>query len=381
MMESLLLIISAAFVFFMLFGLAYFYAGQTDEKSVTNTLLMSFGALAISLPLWVIVGHNIAFGDTDDKAFVLFQGAFAVLATAIISGSIVSRMKFGAWLVFAGIWVVGVYSILVNWVWNEEGWLFKLGAIDLAGGNVIHISAGVAGLVLAFILGGRLRKNTHDHHRLNSPLVILGAGILTVGWIFFNSGSVLAVDETTSLVALNTMIAASIGAATWIILDAIRPKATVNALAGGSGAVAGLVGITPAAAVVNELGAAAIAVVAAVAVYFVLQFKDRFPVDDALDVGAFHAVAGIVGGLMIGFVALDVGVFYGGGFEQLGIQAISVGACLGFAALATWVIASILKMTIGIRVDSQLEESGIDDHHTRVILTKRDDDPLVLSSK
>ena len=380
-MESLLLIISAAFVFFMLFGLAYFYAGQTDEKSVTNTLLMSFGALAISLPLWVIVGHNIAFGNTDDKAFVLFQGAFAVLATAIISGSIVSRMKFGAWLVFAGIWVVGVYSILVNWVWNEEGWLFKLGAIDLAGGNVIHISAGVAGLVLAFILGGRLRKNTHDHHRLNSPLVILGAGILTVGWIFFNSGSVLAVDETTSLVALNTMIAASIGAATWIILDAIRPKATVNALAGGSGAVAGLVGITPAAAVVNELGAAAIAVVAAVAVYFVLQFKDRFPVDDALDVGAFHAVAGIVGGLMIGLVALDVGVFYGGGFEQLGIQASSVGACLGFAALATWVIASILKMTIGIRVDSQLEESGIDDHHTRVILTKRDDDPLVLSSK
>ena len=195
-MESLLLIISAAFVFFMLFGLAYFYAGQTNEKSVTNTLLMSFGALAISLPLWVIVGHNIAFGDTDDKAFVLFQGAFAVLATAIISGSVVSRMKFGAWLVFAGIWVVGVYSILVQWVWSEEGWLFNLGAIDLAGGNVIHISAGVSGLVLAFVLGNRLRQKS-SHHRLNSPLVILGAGVLTVGWIFFNSGSVLAVDETT----------------------------------------------------------------------------------------------------------------------------------------------------------------------------------------
>lgn len=377
-MESLLLIISAAFVFFMLFGLAYFYAGQTDEKSVTNTLLMSFGALAISLPLWVTVGHNIAFGNTDDKAFVLFQGAFAVLATAIISGSIVSRMKFGAWLVFAGIWVVGVYSILVQWVWSEEGWLFNLGAIDLAGGNVIHISAGVSGLVLAFVLGNRLRKN-NNHHRLNSPLVILGAGVLTVGWIFFNSGSVLAVDETTSLVALNTMVAASIGAATWILLDAIRPKATVNALAGGSGAVAGLVGITPAAAVVNELGAAIIAVLATVAVYFVLQFKDRFPVDDALDVGAFHAVAGIVGGLAIGFVALDVGVFYGGGFEQLGIQAISVGACLGFAALATWVIATALKLTIGIRVNEELEESGIDDHHTKVILTERDD-PVVLSS-
>ena len=134
-----------------------------------------------------------------------------------------------------------------------------------------------------------------------------------------------------------------------------------------------------AAAVVNELGAAIIAVLATVAVYFVLQFKDRFPVDDALDVGAFHAVAGIVGGLAIGFVALDVGVFYGGGFEQLGIQAVSVGACLGFAALATWVIATALKLTIGIRVHEELEESGIDDHHTKVILTEHDD-PIVLSS-
>lgn len=365
-MDTLLLVISAAFVFFMLFGLAYFYAGQTDEKSVTNTLLMSFGALAISLPLWVIVGHNIAFGNTDDKAFVLFQSAFAVLATAIISGSIVSRMKFGAWLVFAGIWVVGVYSILVQWVWSEEGWLFNLGAIDLAGGNVIHISAGVSGLVLAFILGGRLRKDTYDHQRLNSPLVILGSGVLTVGWIFFNAGSVLAVDETTALVALNTMIAASVGAATWILLDAIRPKATVNALAGGSGAVAGLVGITPAAAAVNEVGAAIIAVAAVVAVYFVLQFKDRFPVDDALDVGAFHAVAGIVGGLLIGLVGLDVGVFYGGGFEQLGIQTISVVSCLAFAAAATFAIALALKHTIGIRVDNELEENGIDDHHELV---------------
>ena len=371
-MDTLLLVISAAFVFFMLFGLAYFYAGQTDEKSVTNTLLMSFGALAISLPLWVIVGHNIAFGNTDDKAFVLFQSAFAVLATAIISGSIVSRMKFGAWLVFAGIWVVGVYSILVQWVWSEEGWLFNLGAIDLAGGNVIHISAGVSGLVLAFILGGRLRKNTHDHQRLNSPLVILGSGVLTVGWIFFNAGSVLAVDETTALVALNTMIAASVGAATWILLDAIRPKATVNALAGGSGAVAGLVGITPAAAAVNEVGAAIIAVVAVVAVYFVLQFKDRFPVDDALDVGAFHAVAGIVGGLLIGLVGLDVGVFYGGGFEQLGIQTISVVSCLAFAAVATFAIALALKYTIGIRVDNELEESGIDDHH-EITVKERDE--------
>lgn len=361
-MTTLLLIISAAAVIFMVFGLAFFYAGQTNEKSVTNTLLMSFGALALVLPVWAIIGHNIAFGDTSDSAFVLFQGAFAVIATALISGSIVQRMKFSSWMVFAVLWSIVVYSVLVQWTWSETGWLFNLGAIDLAGGGPIHIAAGISGAVLALILGNRLASDTHDHHRNNVPQVILGAGILSFGWIFFNGGSVLDVNETTALVALNTMLAASIGAAGWMLLDGLRHK-SVTALSGASGAVAGLVAITPSAAAVNTTGAIVIGALAAGAVYSALLLKNKFPVDDALDVAAFHAVAGIVGSLAIGFLGTEVGVFYGAGFEQLGIQTIAVASTIAYSAVVTLVLALIGKYTIGLRVDESVEAEGMDVIH------------------
>lgn len=360
-MTTLLLIISAAAVIFMVFGLALFYAGQTDEKSVTNTLLMSFGALAVVLPLWAVVGHNIAFGDTSDSAFVLFQSAFAVIATALISGSIVQRMKFSSWLLFAGIWSVAVYSILVQWTWSATGWLFNLGAIDLAGGGPIHIAAGVSGLILALVLGGRFAKGS-DHHRNNVPLVILGAGILSFGWIFFNGGSVLDVNETTATVALNTMVAASIGAFAWMVADGLRHK-SVTALSGASGLVAGLVAITPSAAVVNTTGALIIGSLAAFAVYAMLLLKNRFPVDDALDVAAFHAVAGIVGSLSIGFLGTEVGAFYGFGFEQLSIQAIAVGSTIAYAGIVTLILALIGKYTIGLRSNGVTETEGMDALH------------------
>ena len=346
----------------MVFGLAFFYSGQTNEKSVTNTLLMSFGSLAIVMPLWAIVGHNIAFGDTSDSAFVLFQGAFAVIATALISGSIVQRMKFSSWMIFAGLWSLAVYSILVQWTWSETGWLFNLGAIDLAGGGPIHIAAGVSGAILALILGNRLAADTHDHHRNNVPQVILGAGILSFGWIFFNGGSVLDVNETTAMVALNTVLAASIGAAAWMIMDGLHHK-SVTALSGASGAVAGLVAITPSAAAVNTTGAIVIAALAAVAVYLVLLLKNKFPVDDALDVAAFHAVAGIVGSLAIGFLGTEVGLFYGAGFEQLGIQAIAVVSTIAFSAVVTLALALAGKYTIGLRVETEVEAQGIDKIH------------------
>lgn len=347
----------------MVFGLAFFYAGQTNEKSVTNTLLMSFGALAIVLPLWAIVGHNIAFGDTSDSAFVLFQGAFAVIATALISGSIVQRMKFSSWMIFAGLWSLAVYSILVQWTWSETGWLFNLGAIDLAGGGPIHIAAGVSGAVLALILGNRLSSDTHDHHRNNVPLVILGAGILSFGWIFFNGGSVLDVNETTAAVALNTVLAASIGAAAWMLFDGLRHK-SVTALSGASGAVAGLVAITPSAVAVDTTGAIIIGAVAALAVYLVLMLKNKFPVDDALDVAAFHAVAGVVGSLAVGFLGVEVGVFYGAGFDQLGIQAIAVGSTIAYSAVVTLILAVLGKYTLGMRVEEAVETEGIDLIHS-----------------
>lgn len=345
----MLLLVSAAAVIFMVFGLALFYAGQTNEKSVINTLLMSFGAFAIVLPLWVAFGFNIAFANGPPD-FELFQGAFAVIATALISGSVALRIKFTSWMVFAAVWSVAVYSVLVLWTWNETGWLFELGAIDLAGGGPIHIASGVSGMVLAFLLG----KRYVTHVRHNVPLVILGAGILTFGWIFFNSGSVLELNETTFLVALNTMLAASCGALGWFAVDLIRHK-RATALSGASGAVAGLVAITPAAATLNDWQSSLLGAVAAIIVYGVLMLKDRLPVDDALDVAAFHFVAGVVGSLSIG-VAL--------GWEQLGIQAIAVGSTIAYAGIATLIIGLILKYTLGLRVSEEIETNGVDSLHT-----------------
>ncbi len=360
-MTTLLLIISAAAVIFMVFGLAFFYSGQTNEKSVTNTLLMSFGSLAVVMPLWAIVGHNIAFGDTSDPAFVLFQGAFAVVATALISGSIVQRMKFSSWMVFAALWSLAVYSILVQWTWSETGWLFNLGAIDLAGGLLIHVASGVSGLVLAFFLGKRV-QGEHKEQRQNVPSVILGAGILTFGWIFFNSGSVLDVNEGTALVALNTMLAASVGALAWICLDGILQR-KASPLSASFGTVAGLVAITPSALVVSNIGAVALSIVAVIAVYVAMLYKDKFIVDDTLDVAAVHGVAGAVGALSIGFLAVDTGLLYGHGWHQLVVQGISLAAVISFVFVVTVVISLLVKYTIGLRVSDNLEAVGIDEGH------------------
>jgi ammonium transporter, Amt family len=347
----MLLLTSAAAVIFMLFGLALFYAGQTDERSIVNTLLMSVGAFAIVLPLWTLWGFGIAYtGLAYSADLVLFSGAFAVIATALVSGSVAGRMKFSSWMIFAGIWSIVVYSILALWTWNPTGWLYTLGAIDLAGGGPIHIAAGISGLVLALVLGKR-GGHTIRH---NVPLVILGAGILTFGWIFFNAGSTLVLGALTYEVALNTMLAAATGALAWFGLDMLRHK-RATALSGASGLVAGLVAITPAAAVLVTWEAALLGAAAALAVYAVLTYKDRLPVDDALDVAAFHGIAGIVGSLGIG-VAL--------GWSQLGTQAIAVGATVGFAGIVTLVIALLIKYTIGLRISEPVEVDGIDSLHS-----------------
>lgn len=347
----MLLLVSSAAVIFMVFGLALFYAGQTTERSVTNTLLMSFGAFAVALPLWVMFGFDIAF-DEGGSDFKLFQGAFAVLATALISGAAAVRMKFSSWILFAAIWSLAVYSVLVLWTWNSTGWLYELGAIDLAGGGPIHIAAGASGVALAMLLG---RRAAHDL-RQNVPLVILGAGILIFGWVFFNSGSVLELNETTFDVALNTMLAAATGALGWFVVDGIRHRKT-TALAGASGAVAGLVAITPAAATLNDWQSGLLGFVTAIIVYGALMLKSRLPVDDALDVAAFHWVAGVVGSLSIG-VAL--------GWEQLGIQSVAVLATTAYAFIVTLVIGAAIKYTIGLRVKDDIEIRGIDATHETV---------------
>jgi ammonium transporter, Amt family len=344
----MLLLTSAAAVIFMVFGLALFYAGQTDERSIVNTLLMSVGAFAIVLPIWVLVGFPIAFG-TGVPDFVLFQGAFAVIATALISGAVAGRMKFSSWMVFAGAWVIVVYAILAFCTWNPSGIFFTLGAIDLAGGGPIHIASGVSGIVLAFLLG---RRPSH-HIRHNVPLVILGAGILTFGWVFFNAGSLLVITELTGQVALNTMMAAATGALAWFALDGLQHK-RATALSGASGIVAGLVAITPAAAVLVTWEAALLGVVAAAAVYGALKLKDRLPVDDALDVAAFHSVAGVVG-------SLGIGVYLG--WHQLGVQLVTVLGTIGIAVVGTLIIGLLIKYILGLRMPEHSEVDGIDSLH------------------
>lgn len=357
-MDTLLLIISGSAVLFMVVGLGLFYAGQTNERSVTHTLLMSLGAFATVLPGWVLIGHWIGFGTWNDAhETVLFQGAFAVLATALISGALVSRIKFAGWLIFSALWSLLVYAVLVNWTWNTEGWLYKLGAIDLAGGGPIHIASGTAGLVVAYIIGKRLTDKVHH----NVPTVVLGFGVLLFGWFFFNGGSVFAVNETTSLVVLNTGLAAAVGALTWMVIDLARHK-TVTALSAAMGGVAALVGITPSAAVVNELGATIIAILSASTVWYVLS-KRAGKIDDALDVAGVHLVAGVVGSLSIGLVATETGLFYGGGIQQLGYQTIAVTSTIGYTAIVTLVLALLLQRTIGLRVRPDQETIGVDAEH------------------
>ena len=334
----------------MVFGLALFYAGQTDERSIVNTLQMSVGAFAIVLPLWVLIGFQIAYGQGGAPDFILFQGAFAVVATALISGAVAGRLKFSSWMAFAAVWSVVVYAALAWATWNPDGIFAGWGAIDLAGGGPIHIASGVSGLVLAMVLG---RRGEHTL-RHNVPLVILGAGILTFGWVFFNAGSVLEVGPLMAQVALNTMLAAATGALAWIGLDGLRHR-RVTALSGASGLVAGLVAITPAAAALGTWESALLGVVAAAAVYGVLMWKDRMPVDDALDVAAFHGVAGVVG-------SLGIGVFLG--WHQFGVQLATVVCTIGYAGVIALVIALCIRGLMGLRINETAELDGIDSLHT-----------------
>jgi ammonium transporter, Amt family len=346
----MLLLVSAAAVIFMVFGLALFYAGQTPERSVANTLLMSFGAFAVVLPLWAFIGFKIGFDNVGGDDFKLFQGAFAVIATALISGAVAARMKFHSWLLFAGIWSLAVYSVLVLWTWNPTGWLYELGAIDLAGGGPIHIAAGASGIVLALLLGKRAARDL----RQDVPLVILGAGVLTFGWIFFNAGSVLELNETTYAVALNTMLAAASGAFGWFVLDGFKHR-RATALSGASGAVAGLVAITPSAAVLSDWQAVLLGLLTALAVYGALEFKNRLPVDDALDVAAFHLIAGVVGSLFAGAAT---------SWHQLGVQGIAVGSTIAYSVVVTAIIGFWIKYTLGLRVAPEVESNGVDSLHT-----------------
>ena len=390
------MLISTGLVTLMIPGLALFYGGMVRVKSVLNMMMMSFGALAIVFVLWIIVGFSMVFGDSiggnvlvgdpsqflflnsldnPDAAigtipaavFIAFQGIFAAITVALISGSIADRAKFGSWMVFAAIWAVLVYFPVAHWVFAFDdfvaktgGWIANdLGALDFAGGTAVHINAGAAGLALAIILGKRVgwRKEAMRPHSL--PLVMLGAALLWFGWFGFNAGSAVASNGTAGLALLNTIGATVAALLAWLLVEKIR-DGHATSLGAASGVVAGLVAITPACAAVNASGALIIGAVAGVLCALSVGLKFRFGIDDSLDVVAVHLVGGIVGTVMIGFVGVEVGLFNGGGTEQLIKQIIGAGAVLGYSFIVTLIIGYALDKTIGLRVSKEVEVEGID---------------------
>lgn len=385
------MIVASAFVMLMTIpGLALFYGGMTKGKNVLNTLAMSFITFAIVSVLWVLYGYTFAFG-TDvsgfigkaeklllsgvgvnsisdlaktipELVFVAYQLTFAAITVALASGSYVERMKFSAWVLFSVLWLTFTYLPIAHWVWGN-GFLQKLGALDFAGGTVVHINAGVAGLVGALILGKR-KDATYKPNNL--PFVVIGAGLLWFGWFGFNAGSALAANGLAGAAFINTNTATAMATVAWMVTEWIHGgRPTLLGLA--SGAVAGLVTITPAAGYVNVTGALIIGLAAGVIPYFSVAFlKPKLGYDDALDAFGVHAIGGITGALLTGFFAdpaindAGKGVFYGNPGQFL-IQLEAVGITVAYSAITTFIIFMIIKAITGIRVDAEEEVTGLDE--------------------
>jgi Amt family ammonium transporter len=390
------MMMSAGLVTLMIPGVALFYGGMVRVKSVLNMMMMSFGALAVVFTLWIIFGFSMVFGDSvggngyigdvteflflkglDNSGaligtipaavFIAFQGIFAAITVALISGSIADRAKFGAWMVFAGVWATLVYFPVAHWVFAFDdfvaktgGWIANdLGAIDFAGGTAVHINAGAAGLAVAIVLGKRVGFGRSPMRPHNLPLVMLGAALLWFGWFGFNAGSAVASNGTAGLALLNTIGATAAAVLAWLAVEKVR-DGHATSLGAASGVVAGLVAITPACAAVTASGALIIGVVAGALCAMSVGLKFRFGFDDSLDVVAVHLVGGIVGTIMIGFVGVEVGLFNGGGTEQLVKQATGVVAVLAYSFIMTLIIAKVIDLVMGFRISKDDEISGID---------------------
>jgi Amt family ammonium transporter len=385
-------LMSSALVLLMTVGLAFFYGGLVRPKNSLNTMMMSVVALGVVGVQWVVVGYSFGFAPgtawlgglawvlfrgvgmapvpayaatIPQQAHALFQGMFAIITPALISGAIVERMRFRAYVVFLVLWSTLVYDPLAHWVWGQGGWLAARGALDFAGGTVVHISAGVSALVVARLLGPRrdFRRTPLAPHSV--PLVLLGAGLLWFGWFGFNAGSALAANGVASLAFVNTNAAAAAALVAWALLDTARlGKAT--AVGAATGAVAGLVGITPAAGYVSTPAALAIGALAAGVAYAAMQVRSRSRLDDALDVFSCHGMAGITGALLTGVFASRAANPAGadgllaGNAAQLGVQIVAVLAAVAIAAVGTVAIYGVLRLTMAVRADVHDEISGLD---------------------
>jgi Amt family ammonium transporter len=381
---------STALVLLMTPGLAFFYGGMTRAKSVLNMMMMSWVAIITVTLAWVLYGDSLAFGKGNgfigglqyvgehglvnsatrvagipDLVFSAFQLTFAVITVALISGAIADRAKFGAWAVFTVAWATLVYFPVAHWVWGG-GWLSKLGIEDFAGGTVVHVNAGAAGLALALVIGKRKGWGRDPMRPHNLTLVLLGAGLLWFGWFGFNAGSELAADQTAALAFMNTQVATAAAAGGWLLVERFRDgKPTTLGVA--SGAVAGLVAITPACAFIAPWAAILLGGAAGVICCYAIGLKHRLGFDDALDVVGVHLVGGAFGALSLGFLAAypllagqRKGLFYGGGIEQLGVQALGPVAVGLYSFTIAWIIGKVIDKTMGFRLDEEDEVTGID---------------------
>jgi Amt family ammonium transporter len=389
------LIVATALVMVMLPGLALFYGGLVRRKNVLSTIMHSFFGLALVSVVWVIVGFSLAFGKdvnlfgipglvggfdyigfigvglepstvyattTPFVLFASFQLMFAAITPALITGAFAERKRFGAFVLFTILWSVLVYSPIAHWVWATDGWLYKLGALDFAGGTVVHASSGVSALIVALLIGRRV-ANGEGLEPHDIPMTVLGAGLLWFGWFGFNAGSELAADGIAANALLVTNTAAAAATITWVLASYIHHR-KVSVVGAACGAVAGLVAITPASGFVTAGGALVIGLVVGGLCYSATLLRSYLKIDDALDVFAVHGVGGMFGAVATGVFATTA-INFGQGLidgnpSQVVIQLAAVGATIAYAVIATFLIVKLVDFILGIRVPSQAEELGLD---------------------
>jgi ammonium transporter, Amt family len=385
------MLISTALVMLMTPGLAFFYGGMVRRKNALSTIMMSFMTLGLIGILWIVYGYSLAFGPSvggiignlsffglngvgqepstvyattiPHLLFMAYQMMFAIITVALITGAVVERMKFSSIVVFAVIWFTVVYLPVAHWVWNVDGWLFKLGALDFAGGTVVHINAGVSALALAMLLGPRKGyQNGIQMGSHNVPFVVIGAGLLWFGWFGFNAGSALSAGGLAASAFVATNTAAAAAALTWMFLSWFYHRPTVSGIA--TGAVAGLVAITPAAGFVSPIMGIPIGIGVAMVCFFMMRLRNKTKIDESLDVWACHGMGGTWGAIATGIFASSAmtasGGLINGNLKQVGLQLLATAVVWGFAFGMTWLIGKAVDLTMGLRVSETEESVGLD---------------------
>lgn len=403
------MLLSTAMVLLMNGALAFFYGGLVRTRNTLNTLAMSFASFGFVGLAWALLGYSLAFapgtpwvgalqhacltgvdlephGTIPHLLFMAYQGTFAVITAALISGAVVERMRFGAYLAFITLWSLFVYAPVAHWVWAPDGWLGRLGALDFAGGTVVHVNAGAAALVAAVVLGPRREYGRRALLPHNVPFVLLGAALLWFGWFGFNAGSALAVGPSATLAFVNTMLAPMATLVVWTAIDIIRTR-RVTAVGMATGVVVGLVGITPAAGLVSPLAALALGALCAAPSYLMLQWRARTAVDDSLDVFSAHGVGGIVGALLTGLFASKAwgapvdGLLHGNA-GQLVVQAVGVVVTFVYSAVVSYALLRLVGAFIPLRVDARDERLGLDImQHGEEAYTRGEGAVLMLTSE